>query len=60
VIEGRRIEGRTEVMGRLTKLLDDLKEERGYCKLKKEVLVHTLWGTRFGRAYGPVIRPTTE
>jgi hypothetical protein len=30
-------------------LLDDLKEKRGYWKLKEEALDHTLWRTLFGR-----------
>jgi hypothetical protein len=30
-------------------LLDDLKEKRGYCKLKEEALHRTLWRTRFGK-----------
>jgi len=30
------------------------------CKLKEEALDHTLWRTRFGRGYGPVIQQTTE
>jgi hypothetical protein len=30
-------------------LLDDLKEKRGYWKLKEEALDRTLWGTGFGR-----------
>ena len=29
-------------------LLDDLKETRGYWKLKEEALDRTLWGTRCG------------
>jgi hypothetical protein len=37
--------------------MDDLKENRDYWKLKKEALDHTLWGTRFGKSYGPVVRP---
>jgi len=32
--------------------LDDLKETRGYCKLKKEALDRTVWRTGFGRGYG--------
>jgi hypothetical protein len=62
VIEGK-IEGWTEVTGRCEKrrkrLLDDLKRKRGYCKLTKEALDHTLWRTRFGRSHGPVVRQTT-
>jgi hypothetical protein len=40
---------------RRKQLLDDLKEKRGYCKLKEEALDRTVWGTRFGRGYGPEI-----
>jgi len=28
--------------------------------LKDEALYHTLWRTRFGRGYGPVVRQATE
>jgi hypothetical protein len=63
VIEGK-IEGRIQVTGRRGRkrkqLLDDLKEKRGYWKLKEEVLDRTMCRTRFGRGYGPVIRHTTE
>jgi hypothetical protein len=63
VIEGKR-DGRIEVKGRggrrRKQLLDDLKEKRGYWKLKKEALDSTMWRTRFGRGYGPVVRQTTE
>jgi hypothetical protein len=41
-------------------LPDDLKEKRGYCKLKEEALDRTVWRTRFGRGYGPVVRQNTE
>ena len=45
------IEGSLEVTGRRGRrhkqLLDDLKEKRGHCKLKKETLDHTLWRIRF-------------
>jgi hypothetical protein len=41
-------------------LLDDLKEKKGYWKLKVEALDCTLWRTRFVRGYGPVVRQTTE
>jgi len=37
-------------------LLDDLKEVRGHCKLQEEALDLTLWGTRFERVCGPVVR----
>jgi hypothetical protein len=46
VIEGK-IEGRIDVTGRRGRrrqqLLDDLKEMRGYWKLKEEALDGTLW-----------------
>jgi hypothetical protein len=63
VIEGK-LEGRIEMTGRrgrrCKQLLDDLKEKRRYWKLKEEVLDRTLWRTRFGRGYGPVVRQTAE
>jgi len=55
VIEGK-LEERIEVTGepgrRRKQLLDGLKEKRVCCKLKEEVLDHTLWRTRCGRGYG--------
>jgi hypothetical protein len=42
------------------KLLDDLKERRGYCHLKEEALDRTMWRARFGRSFGPVVRQTTK
>jgi hypothetical protein len=63
VIEGK-LEGRIEMTGRRGRrrkqLLDDLMEKRRYWKLKKETLARTLWRTRFGRGYGPVVRQTAE
>jgi hypothetical protein len=54
----------TEVTGRRErrrrKLLDDLKERRGYSHLKEEALDRTMWRTRFGGGFGPVVRQTTE
>jgi hypothetical protein len=44
----------------LLKLLDDLKERRGYSHLKEEALDHTMWRNRFGRGFGPVVRQNTE
>jgi hypothetical protein len=59
VIEGK-LEGRMEMTGRRGRkrkqLLDYLKEKRRYWKLKQEALDRTLWITRFGRGYGPVVR----
>ena len=31
---------------------DDLKEKKGYCKLKEEALDHNLWKICFGRRQG--------
>jgi hypothetical protein len=63
VIE-EKLEGRIKMMWRLGRrrkqLLDDLKEKRRYWKLKEEALDRTLWRTRLGRGYGPVVRQTTE
>ena len=50
----------TERRGRKRrKLLDDLKESRGYSHLKEEALDHTVWRARFGRGFGHV-RQTTK
>jgi hypothetical protein len=63
IIEGKIEEGIT-VTGRRGRrrrqLLDDLKGKRGYSKLKKEGLDHTVSRKRFGRVCGPVVRQTTE
>jgi hypothetical protein len=63
VIEGK-IRGWIEVAGRrarrLRKLLDDLKERRGYCHLKEEGLDRTVWRAGFGRGFGPVVRQTAK
>jgi hypothetical protein len=63
VIEGKLV-GRIELTGRRGRrrkqLRDDRKEKRRHWKLKEEELGRTLWRTRFGRGYGPVIRQTTE
>ena len=45
---------------RRKKLLDDLKEGRGYCHLKEEALDRTLWRARFGRGFGRVVRQTAK
>jgi len=42
------------------KLLDDLKERKGYSHLKDEALDRTMWRVRFGRGFGPVVRQTTK
>ena len=45
---------------RRRKLLDDLKERRGYCELKEEALDRTMWRAGFGRGCGPVVRQTCK
>ena len=63
VIEGN-MEGWIEVIGRRgtrrRRLLDDLKERRGYSHLKEEALDRTMWRARFGKGFGSVVRQTTE
>ena len=62
VIEGK-IKGEMEVARRRgrrrKKLLDDLKDRRGYSHLKEEALNHTTWRHRFGGGFGPVVRQNT-
>jgi hypothetical protein len=41
-------------------LLANLKEKRGYRKLKEEALDRTVWRVCFGRSYRPVVRQTIE
>ena len=63
VIEGkikRGIEVTERRGGRRRKLLDDLKERRGYSHLKKETLDRTTWRAGFGRGFGPVVRQITK
>ena len=51
----------TERRGRRRrKLLDDLKERRGYSHLKEEALDRTEWRARIGRGFGPVARRTIK
>jgi hypothetical protein len=63
VIEGK-TKGAIEVKGRRgrrrRKLLDDLKERRGYSHLKEEALDRSMWRARFGRGFGPVVRQTAK
>jgi hypothetical protein len=58
VIEGK-IKGQIKVTRRRgrrhKKLLDDLKDRRGYYQLKEEALDRTMWRDRFGRGFGPVV-----
>jgi len=61
VIEGK-LKGGIEVTGRRgrrrRKLLDDLKERRGYSHSKEEARDRTVWRAGFGRGFGPVVRQT--
>jgi hypothetical protein len=63
VTEGK-IQVGIEVTGRQgkrhRKLLDDLKERRGYSHLKEEALDRTMWRARFGRCFGLVVRQTAK
>ena len=66
VTEGK-IQGGIEVTGRQgrrrRKLLDDLKERRGYSHLKEEALDRATtrtWRPCFGTGFGPVVRQTTK
>ena len=63
VIEGK-IKGEMEVARRRgrrrKKLLDDLKDRRGYSHLKEEALVRSVWRHRFAGSFGPVARQNTE
>jgi hypothetical protein len=61
---GEKIKRGIEAAGRRgkrrRKLLDALKERRGYSHLKEEGLDRTMWRARFGRGFGPVARQTTK
>ena len=63
VIEGK-IKGQIEVTRRWgrrrKKLLDDLKDRRGYCQLKEEALDSTMWRNRFGSVFGTVMLQITD
>jgi len=54
------MEGRIDEKGgrrrRSKQLLDDLKEKRGYCKLKEEAVNCTVLRSGCGRGCGPVVR----
>jgi hypothetical protein len=64
VTEGKIKRGGIEVTGRRgrrrRRLLDELKERRGYSHLKEEVLDLTMWRARIGRGFGPVVRQTNR
>jgi hypothetical protein len=61
VIEGK-VKGEMEVTRRRgrrrKKLLDDLKDRRGYSHLKEEAVDRTVWRNRFGRGFGPAVSQT--
>jgi hypothetical protein len=63
VTEGK-IKGGIEVRGRRGrrrgKLVNELKESRGYSHLKEEALDRTMWRVRFARVFVPVVRQTTK
>ena len=63
VTEGK-IKGEMEVTRRQgrrrKKLLDDLKDRRGYSHLKEEALDRTVWRNRCRGGFGPVVRQNTE
>ena len=63
VIEGK-IKGEMEVTRRrgirCKKLLDDLKDRRGYSHLKEEALDRSIWRHHFRGGFGPVVRQNTE
>ena len=63
VIEGK-IKGEmeeTKRRGRRSKkLLDDLKDRRGYFHLKEDALDRTMWRNRFRGGFGPVVRQNTK
>jgi hypothetical protein len=62
-IEGK-IKGEREVTRsrgrRRKKLLDDLKDRRGYSHMKEESLDRTMWRNRLGESFEPVVRQNTE
>jgi hypothetical protein len=45
---------------RRRKLLDELKERRGYSHLKEKAVDRAIWRALFGRGFGPGIRQTTK
>ena len=63
VIEGK-IKGEMEMARRRgrrrKKLLDDLKDRRGYSHLKEEALDRTMWRHRFRGGFGPVVKENSE
>jgi len=63
VIEGkikREMEVTRRRERRRKKLLDDLKDRRGYSHLEEEVIDRTMWRNRFGGGFRPVVGQNTE
>jgi hypothetical protein len=51
----------TGIQGRRRgKLLNDLKERKGYSHPKEEALYRTMWRARFGSGFEPVVRQTAK
>ena len=63
VIEGK-IKGEMEVTRRRgrrrRKLLDDLRDRRGYSHLQEEAPDRTVWRNHFGGGFGPVVRQNSK
>jgi hypothetical protein len=63
VIEGK-IKEEMEVTRRRgrrrKKLLDELKDRRGYSHLKEETLDRTMWRNSFGGGFVPLVSQNTE
>ena len=61
---GEKIKGEMEVTRRRgrtrRKLMDNLKDRKGYFRLKEEALDHSMWRNRFGGGFEPVVRQNTE
>jgi len=49
-----------EVTRRRRKLLDDLKDGRGYPHVKEKAVDRSMWRNRFGGGLGPVVRQIKE
>jgi hypothetical protein len=62
VIEGGKkgIEVKGRRGRRRRKLLDDLREKRGYSHLKEEAVYRNMLRAGFGRVFGPVVRQTAK
>ena len=45
---------------RRKKLLDDLKEKRGYWEFKEEAIDRTMWRNSFGSGYGSAVRQAKQ